>query len=328
MILEAKLDGLITRYTELAAEMSSKAASNSQAFVRLSKEYAELAPVVEAIEAMKPEEETEDEGLPLAEEEAVAEEGEREDHLRFLKTLSATDRTNLIQTLPNKDRAVVLSQIDLVDASHVLKTLPPEEAFVVLHQMRSVSISEKKLQELAEKLAETAKTLEQQFDALGRIGELSGQVETEVWQQILDSAAALQEKNPDKQEQVSGALQELRARGLTFGQLHERAEVDHALLGRVMERFERSRLSNGGRVSVQYLLFEAEPQFQETILSEFTEDTRQFYQEQLEQLQQQVSEDEEARERIRQLRDLHRSLFMRFLHHELNRMQTTTQTEE
>ena len=287
-----------------------------------------LGKVAEAIEAMKPEEETEDEGLPLAEEEAVAEEGEREDHLRFLKTLSATDRTNLIHTLPNKDRAVVLSQIDLVDASHVLKTLPPEEAFVVLHQMRSVSISEKKLQELAEKLAETAKTLEQQFDALGRIGELSGQVETEVWQQILDSAAALQEKHPDKQEQVSGALQELRARGLTFGQLHERAEVDHALLGRVMERFERSRLSNGGRVSVQYLLFEAEPQFQETILSEFTEDTRQFYQEQLEQLQQQVSEDEEARERIRQLRDLHRSLFMRLLHHELNRLQTTTQTEE
>ena len=63
-------------------------------------------------------------------------------------------------------------------------------------------------------------------------------------------------------------------------------------------------------------------------MSEFTEDTRQFYQEQLEQLQQQVSEDEEARERIRQLRDLHRSLFMRLLHHELNRLQTTTQTEE
>ena len=286
-----------------------------------------LGKVAEAIESMKPEEETEDEGLPLAEEEA-AEGGEREDHLRFLKALPPTDRTNLIKTLQNKDRAVVLSQIDLVDASHVLKTLPPEEAFVVLHQMRNVAISEKKLQELGEKLAETAKTLEQQFDALGRIGELSGQLETERWQQILASAEALQTKHPEKKEQVGGALQELQAKGVTFGQLHERSEVDHALLGRVMERFERSKLSNGGRVSVQYVLFEAEPQFQEMLLSEFTEDTRQFYQEQLEQLQQQASEDEDALARIEQMRDLHRSLFMRLVHNELNRLPTTTNQEE
>jgi len=194
--------------------------------------------------------------------------------------------------------------------------------------MRSVAISEQKLQELAEKLTETAKTLEQQFDALGRIGELSGQVETEKWQQILASAEALQEKHPDKREQVNVALQELQAKGVTFGQLHERPEVDHELLGRVMERFERSRLSNGGRVSVQYLLFEAEPQLQEMILSEYTEDTRKFYQEQLEQLQRQASEDEEALVRVEQMRDLHRSLIMRLIHQELNRIPTPTNQEE
>ena len=287
-----------------------------------------LGKVAEAIESMKSEEETEDEGLPLTEEEAVVEEGGHEDHLRFLKALPPTDRINLIKTLPSKDRAVVLSQIDLVDASDVLKALPPEEAFVVLHQMRSVAISEKKLQELSEKLAETAKTLEQQFDALGRIGELSGQVETERWQQILASAEALQEKHPDKRAQVSIALQELQDKGVTFGQLHERLEVDHALLGRVMERFERSRLSNGGRVSVQYLLFETEPQLQEMILSEYTAETRQFYQEQLGQLQTQAGEDQEALARIEQVRDLHRSLFMRLVHHELNRIPTTTNQEE
>ncbi|MDP7157585.1 MAG: flagellar motor switch protein FliG, partial [SAR324 cluster bacterium] len=181
---------------------------------------------------------------------------------------------------------------------------------------------------LSEKLAETAKTLEQQFDALGRIGELSGQVETERWQQILASAEALQEKHPDKRAQVSIALQELQDKGVTFGQLHERLEVDHALLGRVMERFERSRLSNGGRVSVQYLLFETEPQLQEMILSEYTEETRQFYQEQLGQLQTQAGEDQEALARIEQVRDLHRSLFMRLVHHELNRIPTTTNQEE
>ena len=287
-----------------------------------------LGKVAEAIESMKPEEEAEEEDLPLAEEEAASEEAEREDHLRFLKALPATDRANLIKTLPNKDRAVVLSQMDLVDASGVLNALSPDEAFVVLHQMRSVAISEQKLQELAEKLTETAKTLEQQFDALGRIGELSGQVETEKWQQILASAEALQEKHPDKREQVNVALQELQAKGVTFGQLHERPEVDHELLGRVMERFERSRLSNGGRVSVQYLLFEAEPQLQEMILSEYTEDTRKFYQEQLEQLQRQASEDEEALVRVEQMRDLHRSLIMRLIHQEFNRIPTPTNQEE
>jgi peptide chain release factor 1 len=51
--LEAKLDELIARHGELAALMSGKAAADAQEFVRLSKEYAELTPVVEAIQAQR-----------------------------------------------------------------------------------------------------------------------------------------------------------------------------------------------------------------------------------------------------------------------------------
>ena len=56
--------------------------------------------------------------------------------------------------------------------------------------------------------------------------------------------------------------------------------------------------------------------------------TRRFYQEQLEQLQRQASEDEEALVRVEQMRDLHRSLIMRLIHQELNRIPTPTNQEE
>ncbi len=53
MTLQAKLDELITRHGDLAEKMSGEAAGDAQEFVRLSKEYAELTPVVAAIEAMR-----------------------------------------------------------------------------------------------------------------------------------------------------------------------------------------------------------------------------------------------------------------------------------
>jgi peptide chain release factor 1 len=51
--LQAKLDELIIRHGDLAEKMSGEAAGDAQEFVRLSKEYAELTPVVAAIEAMR-----------------------------------------------------------------------------------------------------------------------------------------------------------------------------------------------------------------------------------------------------------------------------------
>ena len=53
MSLEEKLDMLIARHDELSLAMSGAAAGDAQEFVRMSKEYAELTPVVEAIAAVR-----------------------------------------------------------------------------------------------------------------------------------------------------------------------------------------------------------------------------------------------------------------------------------
>ncbi|HEX9835883.1 MAG TPA: peptide chain release factor 1 [Alphaproteobacteria bacterium] len=53
MILEQKLDRLVTRHAELARAMEAGGAGNPQAFVKMSKEYAELSPVVETVTALR-----------------------------------------------------------------------------------------------------------------------------------------------------------------------------------------------------------------------------------------------------------------------------------
>ena len=62
-----------------------------------------------------------------------------------------------------------------------------------------------------------------------------------------------------------------------------------------------------------------EDSIREKILSEFTEETRQYYLEQSEQLKKQGEEDQENLLRIQKLLDLHRSLFMRFVHLEISK---------
>jgi peptide chain release factor 1 len=51
--LGSKLDRLVTRHQELARAMESGGSDNPQSFVKLSKEYAELSPVVESIAALR-----------------------------------------------------------------------------------------------------------------------------------------------------------------------------------------------------------------------------------------------------------------------------------
>jgi peptide chain release factor 1 len=53
VILEQKLDRLVTRHAELARAMEAGGAGNPQAFVKMSKEYAELSPVVETVTALR-----------------------------------------------------------------------------------------------------------------------------------------------------------------------------------------------------------------------------------------------------------------------------------
>ena len=51
--MDEKLDKLLRRHEELAAQMSGRDIGDTQSFVRASKEYAELTPVVEAIQALR-----------------------------------------------------------------------------------------------------------------------------------------------------------------------------------------------------------------------------------------------------------------------------------
>jgi peptide chain release factor 1 len=95
--LEGKLEGLIARYGEVAAQMSSEAAGDAQAFVRLSKEYAELSPVVEAIEAMhRANAEIGDLDAMLADNETDAE----------MRAMATEERAALAATLPALDRRI------------------------------------------------------------------------------------------------------------------------------------------------------------------------------------------------------------------------------
>jgi peptide chain release factor 1 len=51
--LEEKLDRVVRRHAELSAAMSAEGSREPQAFARASKEYAELSPVVESIQALR-----------------------------------------------------------------------------------------------------------------------------------------------------------------------------------------------------------------------------------------------------------------------------------
>ena len=95
MTLETKLDGLMARHDEIAQAMSGEAAGDAQAFVRLSKEYAELTPVVEAIRALR------GAGAEIADLDTLIADAETDDEMR---ALAAEERGALAATLPELDR--------------------------------------------------------------------------------------------------------------------------------------------------------------------------------------------------------------------------------
>src|SRR5258707_4045631 len=51
--LNEKLDRVAKRYDEIAALLASEGPKDAQSFAKLSKEYADLSPVVEAIRALR-----------------------------------------------------------------------------------------------------------------------------------------------------------------------------------------------------------------------------------------------------------------------------------
>lgn len=280
-----------------------------------------LGKVATAIESMAPEEEAEEEELDLPDEETDAvDDEEKIDYFGFIRKMPPRVRVDLLQGMELHQQAIVFSQMDTSEMANILKLMSVEDSLGVVLAMKDISVSPSQLQQLADELTETAKTLPMPFDGLGRIGELSGQISADEWNEILGSTDELKKKHPELTKNTSEAMELIRERSLSFEDLESSDTIDDELVGRVMERFERSRLSNGARVSVPYLLLDTHTSVTDQIMKEYTEDTQQYYKEQLQGFEKQREEDEEAKLRIDQLRDLHRNVFMRHVHVELGKL--------
>tara|TARA_Y100001970_G_scaffold292595_1_gene434562 strand:- start:1628 stop:3253 length:1626 start_codon:yes stop_codon:yes gene_type:complete len=280
-----------------------------------------LGKVATAIEAMAPETEEEEEEMDIPDEdEGEDDDEEKIDYFGFIRKMSPRLRIDLLNKINPHSQAIVFSQLDPNDMANILKEMTEEDALSVVLTMKDIKVTPSDLQKLADELVETAKNLPMPFDGLGRIGELSGQISAEQWQDILGSTDELKKKNPELAKNAAEAMELIRERSLSFEDLEESEHIDEALIGRVMERFERSRISTGARVSVPYLLLDSHSSIIEKIMKEYTEETRKYYQEQLEGFEKQREEDDESKLRIDQLRNLHRNVFMRHVHYELGKI--------
>ena len=280
-----------------------------------------LGKVATAIEAMAPEEEEEEEELALPEDEAEGDDDEEKiDYFGFINRMPKRVRIDLLKEVKPHSQAIVFSQMDPGDMADILKALPEEDALGIVLTMKDIKVTPNELQELADELAELAKKLPMPFDGLGRVGELSGQISSDQWKDILGSADELKKKNPELAAIAKDAVELIRERSLSFEDLENSEFIDEALVSRVMERFERSRLITGAKVSVPYILLDSHTSVIDKIMKEYPEDTKKYYQEQLEGFQKERDEDEEAKTRIEQLRDLHRNVFMRHVHVELGKI--------
>ncbi|MCH7930239.1 MAG: peptide chain release factor 1 [Proteobacteria bacterium] len=96
MSLDEKLAQLVARHHELGAAMSSQGKVGAEDYVRMAKEYAELAPVVEAVEALR------QASAELADVDAlVADEQDAE-----MRALAEDERQALARRLPELERRV------------------------------------------------------------------------------------------------------------------------------------------------------------------------------------------------------------------------------
>ncbi|MBG55736.1 MAG: flagellar motor switch protein FliG [Deltaproteobacteria bacterium] len=280
-----------------------------------------LGKVATAIEAMAPEEEEEEEELALPEEEAEGDEDEEKiDYFGFINRMPKRVRIDLLKEVKPHSQAIVFSQMEPGDMADILKALPEEDALGIVLTMKDIKVTPNELQELADELAELAKKLPMPFDGLGRVGELSGQISSDQWKDILGSADELKKKNPELAALAKDAVELIRERSLSFEDLENSEFIDEALVSRVMEKFERSRLVTGAKVSVPYILLDSHTSVIDKIMKEYPEDTKKYYNEQLEGFEKERNEDEESKTRIEQIRDLHRNVFMRHVHVELGKI--------
>ena len=113
MNLEAKLDAVRGRYRELGEAMAGEAATDPKAYARLSKEYAELGPVIERIDALK------GARAALEELEEIAADPEADAEM---KALAQAEAREIEARLPGLDRAlmVLLLPKDAADARNAI----------------------------------------------------------------------------------------------------------------------------------------------------------------------------------------------------------------
>ncbi|MES1152039.1 MAG: PCRF domain-containing protein, partial [Dongia sp.] len=97
--LNEKLDRVAKRYDEIAALLASEGPKDAQSFARLSKEYADLSPVVEAIQALRAAERESQDLAQLIADPA----GDKE-----MKALAEEEQSALKTRMPELERKVQL----------------------------------------------------------------------------------------------------------------------------------------------------------------------------------------------------------------------------
>ncbi|MCH2297927.1 MAG: flagellar motor switch protein FliG, partial [SAR324 cluster bacterium] len=212
-----------------------------------------LDKVASAIEGMAPEESDRPEDLGPADtiEDVTSETDDEEkvDYFGFIRRLPLNKQVALMQKIPPQYQAMVFTQMNSEDISQLIQQLPKLDALAAVLSLKEVEASPSQLEQLSEKLKDASAKLPVDFDGMDRIGEISGHLDSKVWDQILDSKDGLATRNPELAGKAENSLREIRARSISFDNLHHREDVNAEMISRVMERFERSRLSTGARVS-------------------------------------------------------------------------------
>lgn len=237
---------------------------------------------------------------------------DEENPLAFLNRLPVASQLKLLLDQPPPSRAAVLTQLSLEEGSEILQQMPAEAALPTLVALRTAQPTPNELQQLGAQLEQASRDLPMDYQGLEAIAQYSGQFDQPSWTQILEASST--ESLAADQALV---LEEIRQRSMTFEQLHEWPGLEQSAVTRIMESFEGSRLSNGSRVSLPYLLLGCPLRIKEMVLAEFTADTVKYYEEQLQALQTQRSEESQTEgeeSAIQTTMLLHQRLFMKLFH--------------
>ena len=115
MSLEEKLDGVVARHQELAAALGRPEAAGGEDFVRLSREYADLSPVVEAIQALREVE------VEIADLRGLADDAEGEAEVRTLAEEEIRGLEEKIPDLEGRVRMLLLPKDEADEKNAILE---------------------------------------------------------------------------------------------------------------------------------------------------------------------------------------------------------------